>query len=126
MNRLLAIAAIAAMNVSLAAPAALAQGGTTGVQTCPPGTKACVAPTSTQPKAAQTKAAPAQVAKPKQAPKPGASARDGHPFQQAAKSRFPAPPKGQQYRVVQDNLVLVDSKTMTIVKVLGLLDTLTR
>lgn len=121
MNRLLAIAAIAAMNVSLAAPAALAQGSGANVQPCPPGTKACVAPTSAQPKAA-----PAQIVKPKQAPKPGASGRDGHPFQQAAKSRFPAPPKGQQYRVVQDNLVLVDSKTMTIVKVLGLLDTLTR
>lgn len=121
MNRLLAIAAIAAMNVSLAAPAALAQGSGAQVQPCPAGTKACVAPIGTPPKAT-----PAQVVPPKHAPKPGASGRDGHPFQRAANSRFPAPPKGQQYRVVQDNLVLVDSKTMTIVKVLGLLDTLTR
>jgi len=110
MNRLLAIATIAAMNVTLAAPLVLAE----SAPRCDPATRACAAPTSAQPKA------------PGKTPHPGESARTGRPFQQAAKSRFPTPPAGQQYRVVQDNLVLVDSKTMTIVKVLGLLDTLTR
>lgn len=125
MNRLLAIAAISALNVSLIAPGAWAQGGASGTPACLPGSKACSAPVSSAPAKATTKNA-TKTAQVKLPPKPGASGRDGRPFQQASNSRFPTPPKGQQYRVVQDNLVLVDSKTMTIIKVLGLLDTLTR
>ncbi|WP_045390128.1 hypothetical protein [Falsirhodobacter sp. alg1] len=67
-----------------------------------------------------------QVAQNQQhAPKVGDSGRNGRVYQRAENSRFAAPPKGQQYRVVNDNLVLVDEKTLTVVTVLGLLSTLT-
>ncbi|MFN3525211.1 MAG: hypothetical protein ACK4YU_03905, partial [Paracoccus sp. (in: a-proteobacteria)] len=59
-------------------------------------------------------------------PKAGASARGGQPFQRAAGSRFSAPPRGQEYRVVNEHLVLVDSRSQNIVTVLGLLSNLTR
>lgn len=59
-------------------------------------------------------------------PKAGASARGGQPFQRAAGSRISAPPRGQEYRVVNEHLVLVDSRSQNIVTVLGLLSNLTR
>lgn len=58
------------------------------------------------------------------APKIGASGRQGQPFQRQADSRFAAPPRGQDYRVVNDHLVLVDKNTLKIVTVIGLLSTL--
>lgn len=60
------------------------------------------------------------------APHAGASARNGQPFQRAPGSRFAAPPRGQEYRVVNEHLVLVDSRSQNIVTVLGLLNSLTR
>lgn len=58
------------------------------------------------------------------APKVGSSGRDGKPFQRSSGSRFSAPPKGQEYRVVNDHLVLVNKDTLKIVTVVGLLGTL--
>lgn len=58
------------------------------------------------------------------APKIGASGRQGKPFQRTSDSRFAAPPKGQDYRVVNDHLVLVNKDTLKIVTVVGLLSTL--
>lgn len=43
----------------------------------------------------------------------------------AANSRFPPPPPGQEYRVMPNGwLVLVDSNTLAIVSILGLLSVL--
>ncbi|UFM67444.1 DUF1236 domain-containing protein (plasmid) [Paracoccus sp. MA] len=69
--------------------------------------------------------APPRNAKGKHAPegrkalRVGDSIRDGRPFQRAANSRFAAPPRGQEYRVVHDQVVLVDQKTKRIVQILG-------
>lgn len=59
------------------------------------------------------------------APRAGDSARAGKPFQRAAASRFKAPPRGQEYRVVGDHLVLADQKTLQVITVLGLVSALT-
>lgn len=58
-------------------------------------------------------------------PRVGEPARNGQPFMRAGNSRFKAPPRGQEYRVVNEHLVLVDSQTLRIVTVLGLLRNLT-
>ncbi|AMY67367.1 hypothetical protein [Frigidibacter mobilis] len=58
------------------------------------------------------------------APQAGDSGKGGRPYQRARDSRFREPPRGQEYRVVNDHLVLVDSRTSKVVTVLGLLDTL--
>ncbi len=69
--------------------------------------------------------APPRNAKGKHAPdgrkalRVGDSIRDGRPFQRAANSRFAAPPRGQEYRVVHDQVVLVDQKTKRIAQILG-------
>ncbi|MAM41109.1 hypothetical protein [uncultured Paracoccus sp.] len=60
------------------------------------------------------------------APRAGDNGKAGKPFQRSANSRFKAPPKGEEYRVVDDHLVLVDSNTMKIVTVLGLLSALSK
>ncbi|WP_112313161.1 hypothetical protein [Pseudogemmobacter bohemicus] len=57
-------------------------------------------------------------------PKKGDSAREGSPFQRAPNSRFGVPPRGQEYRVVGDHLVLADSQSMRVVAVIGLLSSL--
>lgn len=49
----------------------------------------------------------------------GDSARDGRAFQRAGNSRYAPAPRGQEYRVVRDQLVLVDQKTKRIVSILG-------
>jgi Ni/Co efflux regulator RcnB len=59
-------------------------------------------------------------------PKVGGNGQRGRPFQQAHNSRFPKPPQGQEYRVIDNNIVRVDKNTLKIVAVLGLLDALTR
>lgn len=58
--------------------------------------------------------------------RPGHSAARGRPFHRGKNSRFHAPPRGQEYRVVNDHLVLADSRTLQIVAVLGLMNTLLR
>lgn len=58
------------------------------------------------------------------APRIGDSGRHGQRFERHANSRFAAPPRGQEYRVVDGNLVRVDSKTLRIVAVVGLLSAL--
>ncbi|WGR61931.1 hypothetical protein E3U26_14285 (plasmid) [Paracoccus ferrooxidans] len=49
----------------------------------------------------------------------GDSGRDGRAFQRAGNSRYAPAPRGQEYRVVRDQLVLVDQKTKRIVSILG-------
>ncbi|QDA35832.1 hypothetical protein E4191_16870 (plasmid) [Paracoccus liaowanqingii] len=58
-------------------------------------------------------------------PRTGESGKQGQPFNQASESGFDRPPQGQEYRVVNDHLVLVDTSKFRIVKVLGLLNNLT-
>lgn len=53
------------------------------------------------------------------APRPGDNGRDARPFVRAENSRFAPAPRGQEYRVIRDQLVLVDQKTKRIVSVLG-------
>lgn len=59
--------------------------------------------------------------RPGQKPRVGDSARHGSPFHQAQNSRFPKPGPGREYRVIDGNLVLVDSQTLAVVAVVGLL-----
>ncbi|MDP3339230.1 hypothetical protein [Frigidibacter sp.] len=59
-------------------------------------------------------------------PRAGDNGKNGRPYQRAKGSRFKEPPRGQEYRVVNDHLVLVDNRTSKVVSVLGLLDTLLR
>ena len=59
-------------------------------------------------------------------PAVGARVPHGKPFQQAKGSRFKAPPRGQEYRVVDDHLVRIDSKTLKVVAVVGLLSALVK
>ncbi len=49
----------------------------------------------------------------------GASTRGSYPFQRAQNSRFAAPPRGQEYRVVSGYLVLGDIASKRVVSVLG-------
>lgn len=55
------------------------------------------------------------------APQVGHSARGGQRFQQARTSRLPRPPYGQEYRVIDNTVVRVDSRTLQIVAIVGLL-----
>lgn len=57
-------------------------------------------------------------------PRIGDNARRGQRFERTTNSRFAAPPRGQEYRVVDGTLVRVDSKTLQIVAVVGLLSAL--
>lgn len=50
----------------------------------------------------------------------GESARRAPQLQQAKKSRLPAPPKNQHYRVMDDRVVRVDDKTLKVVAIVGL------
>lgn len=59
-------------------------------------------------------------------PKVGGSAKGGKAFQQGKNSRFSNPPKGQEYRVVDDYLVLADKNTLKVISVVGLLASLTK
>lgn len=58
------------------------------------------------------------------APHVGERARGGQPFHQAENSRLPRPPRGQEYRVINDHVVRIDSKTLEIIAVVGLLGAL--
>ncbi len=58
------------------------------------------------------------------APRVGQSARSGRSFHQAANSRFPRAPRGQEYRAVNGHLVLVDSNSLQILAIMGLLEAL--
>lgn len=57
-------------------------------------------------------------------PKVGGNGKSGRPFQQAQNSRFPKPPHGQEYRVIDNNLVRIDKNTLKIVAVLGIMEAL--
>lgn len=49
----------------------------------------------------------------------GDSGREGRPFQRSGNSRYEPAPRGQEYRVIRDQLVLVDQKSKRIVSILG-------
>ncbi|ABL71512.1 hypothetical protein [Paracoccus denitrificans] len=55
----------------------------------------------------------------RQALRVGDSGRDGRAFQRAGNSRYAPAPRGQEYRVIRDQLVLVDQKSKRIVSILG-------
>ena len=59
-------------------------------------------------------------------PRIGTSAQGAQPFMPAPDSRFGPLPRGQEYRVADEHLVLVDSQTLRIVSVVGLLAALMR
>ncbi|MBE3640477.1 hypothetical protein [Mangrovicoccus algicola] len=62
----------------------------------------------------------AQSAPARPAPKPGDSARGGRPVTPGPDGRLQAPPKGQEYRVIDDRVVRVDSQTLKVLAVVGL------
>jgi len=145
-NRKTLTAVIAAMTVSLAAPMALAQGNSGAPNGCimlKNGQMQCSqgqakGQTKGQPQAkAQPQAkgqpqAPVKVQSQHQvqvqaqtkaqhgAPAVGDTARRAPVLQQASKSRLPAPPAHQHYRVVDDTVVRVDDTTLAIVGIVGL------
>ncbi|MFT4012617.1 MAG: hypothetical protein QM682_04260 [Paracoccus sp. (in: a-proteobacteria)] len=55
----------------------------------------------------------------RKAPRLGESGRDGRVFKRAGNSRYAPAPRGQEYRVIRDQLVLVDKKTKRILSILG-------
>ena len=137
------IALMAAVAISLASfPAAFAE--TRVRNDCPPGQQSCSdtsarGPVTKPGKAGHEKGGQEKVGqdrnKPGKAaqksgksahagPKKGESGRGGQPFQRASNSRFQPPPHGQEYRVVNEHLVLVDSQSLKIVAVLGVLSSL--
>lgn len=126
MRRLLMIASATAITLA-SAPASYAQ--SRGNDRCPPGLTSCAVE--------HTPPAPAHGTGPsaerrdenrgrehRTAPRPGESGWGGQRFERAGSSRFKAPPRGQEYRVINEHLVLVDSNTLKVVAVLGLLNTL--
>lgn len=126
MHRLLMIASAAAITLATV-PASYAQ--SRGTDRCPPGQASCPAE--------RAKPAPAGKTGPsaehrderrghehRPAPRAGESGKHGQRFERAGSSRFKAPPRGQEYRVINEHLVLVDSNTLKVVTVLGLLNTL--
>lgn len=58
-------------------------------------------------------------------PKVGDNGQRGRPYHPNDHKRFPEPPHGKEYRIIDDNVVLVDKDTLKIVAVLGLLAALT-
>ncbi len=94
------------------------------------GQKTCAQATQKQTQGKSAKSAAKSTDKQKassqkaNAPKVGASAGKATSFRQGKSSRFPNPSQGQEYRVMNDHLVLVDKQSSKIVKVLGLLSTL--
>lgn len=57
--------------------------------------------------------------KTKISPRVGNSARNGAPFVRSANSRVAAPPKGHEYRVVKDYLVVSDTRSKKIQRIVG-------
>lgn len=55
----------------------------------------------------------------RRAPRIGDDAREGQAYLRGKDSRLAAPPRGQEYRVLRDQIVLVDQKTKRIVNVVG-------
>ncbi|MBK1637088.1 hypothetical protein CKO19_15270 [Rhodovulum adriaticum] len=82
------------------------------------------APGTAAPRAqAETRVPKGKAAQP-DSPRVGDSAKHAKHFQRAERSRLPEPPQGREYRVVNDNLVLVDKETMRIVAIVGVLSAL--
>ena len=126
MKQILMALCAATLAVSTSAPG-FAQGHGRGQEQCQPQDRACLMTRDGKSghKAAPQKKAEMHKPAPAKGPKIGDSGRKGQPFRQAGNSRFKAPPHGQEYRVVNDRLVLVDKDTLKIVAVLGLLSALT-
>jgi hypothetical protein len=57
-------------------------------------------------------------------PRVGASAKGAAIFQQARHSRLPKPPAHQHYRVIDGTIVRVDSDTLKVLAVIGLMNEL--
>lgn len=124
MRRLILTTAAVAVTLAMT-PAAFAQSHDR--QNCPPNQRTCVQQEAGRPGNAPHSDAgkPGKALETRnKAPRIGDSGRGGQGFQRASNSRFKAPPRGQEYRVVNEHLVLVDSRTLKIVTVVGLLSTL--
>lgn len=133
-NRRTLTAVIAAMTVSLAAPMAMAQGNSVpkGCVLLQNGQMQCNQPQAkgqpqakSQPQAAVKSQSRQQVTTTTQTraqhgPAVGESARRAPVLKQASKSRLPAPPAHQHYRVIDDTVVRVDDTTLAIVGIVGL------
>lgn len=78
-----------------------------------------------QKNAGQNNSGRSQQAHASQHRKPGVgdSARSAQKFQQAQRSRLSTPPRGQEYRVKDNYVVRVDSSTLKVLAVVGLLET---
>ena len=132
MNRILMAICAASLALS-AAPAAFADTRGSGGAVCQPNDKGCTMPVQKSGKAPaegkSTAKSPAKSTAKKdgsRGPQVSDSGAKGAPFKQAGNSRFKTPPKGQEYRVVNERLVLVDKQTMQIVTVVGLLSALVK
>lgn len=126
MRRLLMIASAAAITLA-SVPAGYAQSRNS--DRCPRGQDSCVMDRTTPAQARRTGSSAERRDGHRQGahratPRPGENGRGGQRFERAGSSRFKAPPRGQEYRVINEHLVLVDSNTLKVVTVLGLLNTL--
>ena len=130
------VVTLAAAFITLgSASAVLAAEGQPHQAACQPQQKGCTdnSPSQNQPskqQPAQSQPSKQQSSQMKKEPAPGKRpeigqpGNNGMPFTPAKNSRFKKPPHGQEYRVMNDYLVLVNSKTLNIVSVLGLLESL--
>ncbi|WP_171060923.1 hypothetical protein [Poseidonocella sp. HB161398] len=109
-------------------------------QTCTQGQQGCVQTQGGQKAQPQAKPAQAQAQSPSQGksqqhaqaqpqagksaakagPKVGDSARNGKAVPQAGHPKLKSPPKGQEYRELDGRVVLVDSKTLNVLTIVGL------
>lgn len=67
---------------------------------------------------------PRQQAQHSQGPQRGDSARSAPRPSSAQLKKLPSPPKGQEYRILNDRVVRVDSDTLAVVAVAGLVTAL--
>lgn len=125
MRHLIIATAAVAVTLAMAPVASVAQSRDRPY--CPPDQRTCVQQDTGRPGAAprhDTRAHGKAVQTRPKAPRIGDTGRGSQAFHRAQASRFKAPPRGQEYRVVNDHLVLVDSRTLRIVSVVGLLSAL--
>ncbi|WP_172327255.1 hypothetical protein [Mangrovicoccus sp. HB161399] len=130
MARFASLAAAAAVLTLALSPAAFAQSQGGQQPACKPGEQHCVQPQGQAAGNAAKQQGHKDQAKPQAkgqkqgsahaAPHVGDSAKAGRQVQPPAHGQLKAPPKGQEYRVIDDQVVRVDSSTLKILAVVGL------
>lgn len=67
-----------------------------------------------------------ETKKARKGPRIGDHARGGKVFQHSKYKKVKAPPRGQEYRIIDDRVVLVNKDTLRIIAIIGMVSALTR